>query len=128
MVVQHPQRWQAADISFEVLDDMTDAPVVTLQAFTPAGKLLLTGEPVYLDSTLLLRRAHVQGATANAVGAANLMVVVQAFLEVMGYNGLEIEGAVRTTGANPGHTPRVFRFTRRIRLATTGGPDRPQAD
>jgi hypothetical protein len=107
--------WAVEDISFEIVSEMTDDPVVTVRIMTPAGQLTFTGEPEEQGDTLIVRRTHVQDASANAIGPANLMVVAQALMEGMGYDGLVVEGAVRTTGANPGHRPRLFRFTRHIR-------------
>jgi len=119
--------WSTSDIVFEMVNDMTDDPVVTLVATTPAGRLTFMAEAMARGTTLMVRGAHVQDAHPNAVGTANLMVIAQALMERTGFDGLDIEGAVRTTGANPGHRPRAFRFTRRVRAATgprrTGAPD-----
>jgi hypothetical protein len=109
--------WDIDDISFEIVNDMTDDPVVTVLVMTPAGRLTFTGEPMEQGDTLIVRRIHVQDASPNAIGPANLMVIAQALMEGIGYDGLVVEGAVRTTGANPGHRPRRFRFTRHIRPA-----------
>ena len=94
--------WDWADVSFEILDDMTDDPVVTLLVQTPIGYLTFTAEPVEEDNTLIAQRTHVQDGSANLIGTANLMVIAQALMEGMGYNGLVVTGALRTTGANPG--------------------------
>ena len=117
--------WSAEDISFEIVSDMSDDPVVTLLVHTPAGRLRFIGEPVERDGILIARSTHVQDATANAIGSANLMVIAQALMEGMDYDGLIVEGALRTTGANPGRRPRPLRFTRLIRLTSTQGPQCP---
>ena len=109
--------WAITEISFEMVDDTTDDPVVTLFVMTPAGRLTFVAEPVERGATLVLKGVHVRDAHPNAVGAANLMVIAQALMERIGYYGLEVEGALRTTGANPGYRPRVFRFTRRVRTS-----------
>lgn len=74
-------------------------------------------EPEAQGSTLMLRFVHVQDARPNAVGAANLAVIARALMETIGIDGLVVEGAVRTSGANPGRRPRVIRFTRRVHSA-----------
>lgn len=117
--------WAVGDISFELVDDMTDDPVVTLLVATPVGRLMFVAEPVERGGTLVLRGTHVQDARPNAVGTANLMVIAQALMERMGFDGLEVEGAIRTTGANPGRRPRVFRFARRVRPPPAPGPGGP---
>jgi hypothetical protein len=122
--------WSVDDISFELLYDMTDDPVVTLLFRTPVGQLMFTGEPVEMDGVLISRGTHVQDASVNAIGAANLMVIAQALIaqalmDRMDYNELIIEGAIRATGANPGRRPRPIRFTRHVRPAPAPGPRRP---
>jgi hypothetical protein len=112
--------WAVPGISFEIVNDMTDDPVVTLLITTPAGLLTVTAEPVTQGTILVLRGTHMQDATPNAVGAGNLMVIARALMERMGFDGLVVEGALRTTGANPGRRPRVLRFSRRFRPANTG--------
>jgi hypothetical protein len=107
--------WAVGDISFELLDDMTDDPVVTLLVMTPAGRLMFVAEPMEQGTSLVLQGTHVQDARVNAVGTANLMVIAQALMEGMGFDELVVEGALRTTGANPGRRPRALRFTRRVR-------------
>jgi hypothetical protein len=105
--------WSGADISFEIVDDMTDDPVVTVRVTTPVGVLMFAAEPVVMGRTLLLRGTHVQDGRPNLVGASNLGVIAQALMEGMGFDELVVEGAVRTTGANPGRRPRLMRFARR---------------
>ena len=120
--------WSTADVSFEIVDNMTDDPVATLVVNTPAGRLTFMAELVQRGATLVVRGTHVQDVHPNAVGAANLMVIAHALMERMGFDGPEIEGAVRTTGANPGHRPRAFRFTRRVRPAPAFGRAGPKDD
>ena len=71
------------------------------------------------DRTLRLVGLHIQGAAANEVGVANLRVLIDAVMEKMDYDAIEIEGAVRTTGAGPGRRPGRLRFTYRPR-STSG--------
>jgi hypothetical protein len=104
---------------------MTSDPVVTVVVSTPDGTLKFMAEPEAQGSTLVLRGTHAQDAHANAVGAGNLLVLAQALMERMGFDGLVVEGAIRTTGANPGRRPRLLRFTRRVRHARAKGPSRP---
>jgi len=96
---------------------MTDHPVVTVRVLTPVGPLRFMAEPVMQGRTMLLKRLHVQDPSRNAVGMANLTLIARVVMERMDLDGLVIEGAVRSTGANPGHRPRGVRFTRRVRAA-----------
>jgi hypothetical protein len=63
---------------------------------------------------MLLKRLHVQDLEPNALGMGNLMVIARMVMERMDLDGLVIAGAVRSTGANPGHRPRDIRFSRRV--------------
>jgi hypothetical protein len=117
--------WMTRDISFDFVGDMTDDPVVTLRIFTPVGPLTFMAQPVMVGTTMVLKGLHAQDSTPNTVGPGNLMVIAHAVMEGMELDGLVIEGAVRSTGANPGHRPRDIRFARRVRSASGAG--RPAA-
>ena len=77
-------------------------------------------EPEIAGPTLILRGVHMQGARPNAIGAGNLKVLARVVMERMELDGLVVEGALRTTGANPGHRPRPIRFARRHRDTAEG--------
>ncbi|NPD69771.1 hypothetical protein HN018_28335 (plasmid) [Lichenicola cladoniae] len=117
--------WAIEDISFEMVNDMTDDPVMTLVVKTPVGALVFTAEPVAQGSILILQGTHVQGAHKGAVGGQNLGVIAQAVMKGMGFDGLVVEGAVRTTGARPGRRPRDIRYTRRVLDPPPVGSSRP---
>ncbi|HEX3989872.1 MAG TPA: hypothetical protein VHX39_01740 [Acetobacteraceae bacterium] len=105
--------WRPEDILFQLDDEMTSDPVVTIVAVTPAGNFVIMTEPTAIGSKLVLHRTHVQGARPNVVGAANLKILAQALLERFGYDEAIVEGAARTTGSRPGSRPRDLRFRRR---------------
>ena len=113
--------WKTWDIAFDFVDDMTDDPIVTVRIFTPVGPLTFMAQPVMDGTTMVLKGLHAQDSAANTVGPGNLMVIAHAVMEGMDLDGLVIEGAVRSTGANPGHRPRDLRFTRRVRPAFGAG-------
>jgi hypothetical protein len=113
--------WNTRDISFDFVDDMTDDPIVTLRVSTPVGLLTFMAQPVISGTTMVLKGLHAQDSTANAVGPGNLMVIARAVMEGMELDGLVIKGALRSTGASPGHRPRDIRFARRVRSALGAG-------
>jgi hypothetical protein len=90
--------------------------------FTPHGGFRFMAEPEIVGSTLIVRGLHIQDARANAFGAANLQVLAQVVMERMGIDGIVVEGAIRTSGANPGRRPRAIRFTRHVRPPPASGP------
>lgn len=110
--------WRLDQIASEgFVEDETDDPVVTVEFQTPAGMIKFMAEADERGSTLCLRKAHIEGPGANEVGVSNLRVLAAYVMEGMGYDEIEVEGASRTTGANPGRTPRPLRFTCRPRPA-----------
>jgi hypothetical protein len=106
-------RWQPGDITFDIDPEGTEYPVVTVKFGTPAGDIEVMADVSEDGRTLRLRGLHIQGAAANAVGIVNLRVLADVAMSEYGCDAIEIEGAVRTTGARPGHQPRRLRFTRR---------------
>ena len=110
--------WAPGDLDFEVLDDGTDDPIVTVRIGTPDGVLLIMAEVAQEGRTLRLLDLHIQSdAGANAIGLSALRLIANVAMERMDYDEIVVEGAVRTTGANPGHRPRPLRFARRARAA-----------
>jgi hypothetical protein len=112
-------RWQPGDITFDIVAEETDHPVVTATINTPNGELRIMAEVAEQGRTLRLIGFHIQGATPNEIGVPNLRVMADAVMEKMDYyDAIEVEGAPRTTGASPGRRPRLLRFTRRSGPAT----------
>ena len=104
-----------ADVSFVILTDLTDDPVIASRVKNPVGDLEFMAEPVLQGNVLVLLKAHVQGGKPGLIGHTNLGVIAQALLEGMGFDELIVEGALRTTGAKPGRAPRPVRYQRKIR-------------
>ena len=105
--------WRADDIDFHLVADLTAKPLVTIEISTPDGSVVVMAEPEERGRTLILWRLHMEGAVANAFGPANLRVLADVVMERMNYDDIIIEGAARTSGANPGRRPGPLRFTRR---------------
>ena len=105
--------WLQEDVTFEIIAEDTDDPVVTVLFQTPIGTIELMANFKAAGRTLLITGLHVQSDFKNLAGTANIFRLAQTVMERMDYDGLEIEGGVRSTGANPGHRPRPLRFTRR---------------
>ena len=122
--------WSSSDVTFEIDDDGTEDPVVTVEVTTPDGKIVVMGEPREDGRTLIVERTHIHGVGGgpNELGPAKLRTVAQAILERMDYDGLVIEGAVRTTGAQKGRRPKPIRFSRHPRPAPQPEPQGPEHD
>jgi hypothetical protein len=114
--------WRPEDLSFELEDDGTSDPVLTATVTTPSGLLRIMAEPEIHGTVLVLRgvHAHGEGGGPNAFGPGNLRIHADAVMERMGFDGIVVEGAVRTTGAGPGRRPGRLRFSRRVRPGPAG--------
>lgn len=100
------------DFSFDILRDGTDDPMVTILIGTPVGVLLLMAEVVISGRVITLAAAHMQGPGSKALGVGRLRAIAAVAMEKMDFYGLNIEGAVRTTGSGPGRAPKPIRFRR----------------
>lgn len=108
-------RWGRADLlPLEIEIDEAEGLVATFAFGTPAGMVRLLAEIAEAQRTLILSEAHIEGPGGNALGPANLRLLAELVMEELDYDAIDIQGAPRTTGANPSqdHRPR-FRFTRR---------------
>ncbi len=106
-------RWGLDDIAFDIVAEDTDHPIVTVSFKTPSCEIRMMAELEERGRTLRLIDVHIQGASANPVGIANLRMLADVVMQRMDYSVIEIEGAVRTTGTGPGRRPGRLRFTRR---------------
>jgi hypothetical protein len=69
---------------------------------------------IRLDAAgVTLYNLHVDGPGAGSLGVAGVRQIVDQVMELYDVDVLEIYGFRRTTGGNPGHTPRPLRFARR---------------
>jgi hypothetical protein len=108
------RRWTQQEIAVSFLDEMCEGSVVAIQADIDGVTIKILGEVVDGTDPMVVMGVHVSssGVAANEIGMANLYTLAQRVMEVGDYDEIVVEGAVRTTGANPGHKPRPFRFTR----------------
>lgn len=107
--------WSLDDITFELLDDMSSDPTVTIVIGTPQGQVFVMGDYKRDGGVITLSKVHIngeEGMSANVLGMSNLRVLARAALLKVDCHELCIEGATRTSGAGPGRTPRPLRFRR----------------
>jgi hypothetical protein len=100
----------------EIIRDQSDENIVVAKIATPVGTILVMAEVDLADRALTLSGLHVQGddVRANEIGVPGLRRIIQAVMEELGVDEIVIIGSVRTTGANPGRSPRPLRFSRKI--------------
>jgi hypothetical protein len=118
--------WRVEDVSFRLSEDESDHPVVTMVIDTPVGNVFVMAEPIQVGQAMTLQGLHVHGETtaANDIGAANLRLVIAAFMEEYDLETLVVAGGLRSNGEGSGRTPRALRFTRGF--ATASGRRKPR--
>ena len=96
------------NIRFE--HDPNEGDIVTIRVETPAGLVAIMAKVAFAPGFVQLKGTHIEGGGPRTIGPANLRVLVKFLMKRFEVHEAIIEGAARTTGANPGHRPR-FRFT-----------------
>jgi RHS repeat-associated protein len=84
----------------------TEGGLVEMVGTGPRGEIRVLTEMVKEGDALVLRGMHMQGPGAGTVGLRELREFARQLGKEQGVNRVIIEGATRTTGANPGHVPR----------------------
>jgi len=101
--------WPLDQILLE-LDPESEKGVVIIKITTPAGRIDLIGEPLFVGRVLIVNGAHVSGLTPGACTRAGLNAIGRKLLEWADVDEIVIQGSIRTTGRNAGRAPRIIRF------------------
>jgi hypothetical protein len=119
-----PNKWKVEDISVVLVDEVPEGDVVTMEVSVGDVSMQIMAEVTENGRRLIATDVHVTSASVNPneVGIANLRQVAQAIMEIGDYDEIIAEGAIRTTGAHPGHRPRQIRIARNRGLAPEPGP------
>ena len=108
-------RWTPRNLTLiEVVTGLSEGDILTVRIGTPAGEVMIMARVDIRGRTLALDRVHIQSTGGpRSIGLTNLRAIAEFALERMDCDEARIEGAARTTGANPGRTPNPLRFIRR---------------
>jgi hypothetical protein len=87
-----------------------DGDVVELAATTAKGEVRVITAMTNEGDTLILKGLHIDGPGAGSLGLRELRFLATALGRQQGARRVTIYGGTRTTGANPGHTPRPITF------------------
>ncbi|EAU40970.1 hypothetical protein FP2506_18819 [Fulvimarina pelagi HTCC2506] len=112
----------ADDIEIVLDPSLSDDPIFTAEIRTPLGSLDVMARVTIEGRSLALDGTHIGGDPAKTWGPAALRNLAQAVMEKLDVDEIIVVGAVRTTGANPGRTPRLRRLRRAP--ASQGAPKR----
>jgi hypothetical protein len=83
---------------------------VELATSTVNGEITVIAEMIKDGDALVLRGMHIDGPGAGSLGPRELRRLATDLGRQHGAKEVIIYGGKRTTGANPGHTPREVRF------------------
>ena len=111
--------WTDRDFTLlEVVNGLSEGDIMTVRIGTPEGAVTIMARVDFEGRTLLLSKAHIQSSGGpHSIGLVNLRAMANFVLERLDCDEARVEGADRTTGANPGRAPDPLRFTRRSRPA-----------
>jgi hypothetical protein len=68
------------------------------------------GDITKTDDVLTIKNFDIDGKLTNKLGGPNLKKIINQFGKQQGVKEVVIEGAKRTTGANPGRLPAALKF------------------
>ena len=105
------------DVELIVDVDNSADPYFIIDVVTKDGALQAMGEMEVGSNHLIVRGLHIGGDAAVRWGWSKLRRLGRVIAEKLDVDYIEVHGAVRTTGANPGRRPRVVRLTRAGKLA-----------
>lgn len=88
----------------------TDGDVVELAATMAKGEVRVITEMAREGDTLILKGMHIDGPGAGSLGLRQMRDLATDLGRQQGVRRVTIYGGMRTTGANPGHTPRPIAF------------------
>lgn len=109
--------WSVEDLTGGGIEDAdSDGDLLTIVVGTPVGLVHIMADVTFENRgrRLVLKGAHMHSEGGpKSIGIANLRVLADFILAKVNCDEAIVEGAPRTTGANPGHLPRPIRFARR---------------
>jgi len=110
----NPRKWNAEDVEIKLIDEASEGDIATVKISVGGAALFIMGEIKKDGKQLVVTGVHVssEGVNPNEVGLPNLRQIARVVMEIGGYDEIVVEGAVRTTGAHPGHRSRSIRFSR----------------
>ena len=100
------------DIELVVDEADSEGACLLFEVRTPDGVLEGLGVVEVLTDRLVVRDLHIGGNAEIRWGWSKLRTIGRLIAGKLDVDHIEIHGAVRTTGANPGRRPGVVRLSR----------------
>lgn len=103
---------QADDIELILDAETSEDPCLLVDVVTPDGILQLLGDVEIADDHFVVHNLHIGGDAQVQWGWSKLRKLGRLIAEKLDVEYIEVHGAVRTTGANPGRRPGIVRLSR----------------
>ncbi|BDA83842.1 hypothetical protein Sa4125_13840 [Aureimonas sp. SA4125] len=100
------------EIEISIDDHLSEDPIFLIQVITPLGTLDLMAEVRVLPRSIEVHGLHVGGNAETRWGWSTLRRIGRLIAERLDVDEINLHGAIRTTGANPGRRPRSWRIAR----------------
>jgi hypothetical protein len=100
----------------DFISEQSEGSIATVAIKTAAGTIKIMTEVALEGRCLILLGLHIEGVDVrpNHIRGAGLRRIAQEVMEELDVDEIIIAGSVRTSGANPGRTPRRLRFARKV--------------
>jgi hypothetical protein len=116
---------QLDDIELVLDADASEDSCLLFDVVTSDGVLQLLADVEIADDHLVVRDLHVGGDAQLRWGWSKLRAIGRLIAEKLDVDYIEVHGAVRTTGANPGRRPGVVRLSRAPEPRFRAGREHP---
>ncbi len=106
---ENTQEQEDAKAGPRITEVTEEEGVMEIVAAGENGKIRIMGNIETHEGTITLDQTHIQGQGAGTNGLKGMGEIIREFGRSRGASEVLIQGATRTTGARPGHTPRPIR-------------------
>lgn len=114
--------WTKNDIEINIQTEMSDDSIVTATIETPLGTVHIMGALSEVGRVLHVDGFNIHGLERGKLGNRGLYDLDQVVMDTLeDFDEIVVTGTARTTGANPGHYPRPFRFRRKTATKPVDG-------
>lgn len=103
---------RADDLELILDAETSEDPCLLLAVVTPDGVLHLLCDVEIAEDYVVVNNLHIGGDAQVRWGWSKLRKLGRLIAEKLDVDYIEVHGAIRTTGANPGRRPSVVRLAR----------------
>ena len=106
---ENTKEQEDAKVGPRITEATEEEGMIEIVAEGENGEIRIMGNIEINEGTITLEQAHIQGQGSGTSGLKEMGEIIREFGRSRGASEVIIQGATRTTGARPGHTPRPTR-------------------